>query len=327
VETFKSFEKQLYHINDLSFDDIALGLFQFQAQHNTVYQNYLKSLAVNPKSISRLSEIPFLPISFFKTHSIQTLQWKPETEFVSSGTTGTTSSRHLVRDKAFYLRHAKRCFESFFGDLRQYHFLALLPSYLERGNSSLVAMLDYFIRESQSSFSGFYLSDYEKLLKDIETLRQDVRKVIVWGASFALLDLAQYEPDLSHCLVFETGGMKGRRKELTREELYATLMRYFHVGEIFSEYGMTELLSQCYSTGSGRFRPPPSARILIRETTDPFHVGIESVGGINIVDLANFHSIAFIETEDLGKTTGEGTFEVMGRMDNSEVRGCNLLVQ
>jgi hypothetical protein len=327
VETFKSFEKQLYHINDLSFDDIALELFQFQALHNIVYRNYLESLAVNPKTISSLSGIPFLPIAFFKTHLIQTLQWKPETEFVSSGTTGTTASRHLIRDKAFYLHHAKRCFESFFGDLRQYHFLALLPSYLERKDSSLVAMLDYFIRESQSSFSGFYLSDYEKLLKDIERLRHDARKVIVWGVSFALLDLTKYQPDLSHCLIFETGGMKGRRKEVTREELHATLRQDFHVGEIFSEYGMTELLSQCYSTGNGLFKPPPSARILIRETTDPFHVGIESVGGINVVDLANFHSIAFVETEDLGKITGEGTFEVMGRLDNSEVRGCNLLVQ
>jgi hypothetical protein len=327
VETFKSFETQLYHLNDLCFDDIAVELFQLQAIHNPVYRHYLESLRVNPKSVNTLTGIPFLPISFFKTHLIQTHHWKPEAEFVSSGTTEKTASRHLIRDMSFYLNHARRCFESFFGDIKHYHFLALLPSYLERKNSSLVAMIDHFIRESQSTYSGFYLTNYDKLLRDIEALRGDSRKVILWGVSFALLDLAEFEPDLSHCMVFETGGMKGRRREVTRAELYETLKRSFHVGEIFSEYGMTELLSQCYSMGSGIFKPPASVRILIRETTDPFHVGTESVGGINVVDLANFHSVAFIETEDMGKIAGESGFEVMGRLDNSEVRGCNLLVQ
>lgn len=328
MDTFKSFETQLYNVNESNFEDIAISLFQFQATHNPTYRSYIQSLDIDLNLVDTLEKIPYLPISFFKNHTIQTGDWKPVEEFKSSGTTGTSSSRHLVRDLQFYLKHSKRCFEFFFGDIRQYHFIAVLPSYLERKSSSLVTMIDYFIRESQSPFSGFYLHNYEQMLKDVERLRFDARKTILWGVSFALLDIAEkHRPDLSHCLIFETGGMKGRRREITREELHSILKESFHVGEIFSEYGMTELLSQAYSQGNEMFRCPPCMKIMTRDITDPFQLVDESTGGINVVDLANFHSIAFIETEDLGKKSKNGSFEVLGRMDNSEVRGCNLLIE
>jgi len=328
VDTFKSFESQLYNINDLIFEDIALNLFRFQAGNNPIYRNYIQSLGIDIYSVNSLDRIPYLPISLFKRHTIQTGTWTAETVFMSSGTTETVQSQHLIKDLQFYLTHSKRCFEFFFGDLKDFHFLALLPSYLERTNSSLVTMLNYFIQESQSTHSGFYRDDYDRLLKTIAKLKKDKRKTILWGVSFALLDLAEkYHPDLSHCLVFETGGMKGKRKEITRSELHQLLKEGLHVREIFSEYGMTELLSQAYSKGNERFFCPPYMKIQVREITDPFNIGIDAVGGLNVVDLANFNTISFIETEDLGKRMPDGIFEVVGRMDNSEVRGCNLLLE
>lgn len=327
MDTFKSFESQLYDINDLSFQDIALSLFRVQAVNNPIYRNYIQCLKIDVSSISNLSQLPYLPISFFKRHLIQTGSWTPETEFQSSGTTESIPSRHLVKDIQFYLDHSKRCFEFFFGSIKDYHFLALLPSYLERKNSSLVTMMNHFIQESQSSSSGFFRNDYNRLLQTIEVLKKSKRKTVLWGVSFALLELAEkYKPDLSHCIVIETGGMKGRRKELTRAELHQILKSTFHVREIYSEYGMTELLSQCYSRGNEWFYCPPYIKVMVREVTDPFQVGIEAVGGLNIIDLANFNTISFIETEDLGRVARDGSFEVIGRMDNSEARGCNLMV-
>ena len=238
------------------------------------------------------------------------------------------TSQHEVRDLQFYLDHSARTFARFFGDLREYHFLALLPSYLERQGSSLVAMMDHFIRQSGSPYSGFYLHDTDKLLADIEKLRGDGRKTIVWGVTFALLDLAErHGPDLSHCLVFETGGMKGRRREITREELHATLCNAFRVESIYSEYGMTELLSQAYSYSSNVFECPPWMKVIGRDVTDPLEKGLtEATCGLNVIDLANWNSVAFIETEDLGRVYADGRFEVLGRFDNSDLRGCNLLV-
>ena len=250
-----------------------------------------------------------------------------ETEFKSSGTTESIPSRHLIKDIQFYLNHSKRCFEFFFGNLQDYHFLALLPSYLERTNSSLVTMMNYFIQESGSPQSGFFKNDYDRLLQTIVDLQNDRRKTILWGVSFALLDLCEkYNLDLSQCIIIETGGMKGNRKELTRAELHQILKSNFHVREIYSEYGMTELLSQCYSKGGEWFYCPPFVKILVREIADPFQVGIEAVGGLNIIDLANFNTISFIETEDLGRVATDGSFEVLGRIDNSEARGCNLMI-
>jgi phenylacetate-coenzyme A ligase PaaK-like adenylate-forming protein len=330
LDNNKSFESILYRVNEGNFDEIALQVFRFQAENNPVYAAYLKNLSIHTGGIYMLQEIPFLPISFFKTQTVKAGSWEPEVVFQSSGTTGMASSRHAVKDLPFYHRHSTRCFEFFFGPVSNYHFFALLPSYLERGNSSLVTMMDYFIRESKSEFSGFYLSDHAKLMADVQHARKDTsRKIIVWGVSFALLDLAEeFTADLSDCLIFETGGMKGRRQEITREQLHDTLTKTFGVSSIFSEYGMTELFSQAYSNGGTTFHTPPWMKVLIREVGDPFALlPAEKPGGLNVIDLANVNTVSFIETEDVGVLKKDGAFEVRGRLDNSDIRGCNLLVE
>ena len=327
MKTFKSFEEVLYTVNDWNFEDIALQLFRFQVENNTVYHDFVTHLRRGPAN--SLEEIPFLPISFFKTHNVQTGTWIPETTFTSSGTTGQTASRHLVKSSAWYLGHTERIFHQFFGPLGNYHVLALLPSYMEREGSSLVAMADYFIRKSSSVYSGFYLNNHDALVTKLLELKSSDKKVLLLGVTFALLDLAEtYAVDLSHCLIMETGGMKGKRPELTREEVHRYLCSRFNVPSILSEYGMTELLSQAYSFGRGRFLAPPAMKVVIRDINDPFdRVGMGKTGAINVIDLANIYSCAFIETQDLGKTHQDGSFEVLGRMDNSDVRGCNLLVE
>ncbi|MGC3948712.1 MAG: acyl transferase [Chryseolinea sp.] len=303
-----------------------MRLFRFQAQYNPVYKAFVQNLRTDVASIATVEQIPFMPISFFKDHTIKTGEWISEVVFTSSGTTGAATSRHHVASLDFYLRNAKRTFEYFFGSLTNYHFLALLPSYLERQGSSLIAMMDYFISESQSGRSGFYLYDVDKLMRDLKEIH-DSRTVVLWGVSFALLDLAENHPGRLGAMLFETGGMKGRRRELTREELHQTLTRAFDVNIIHSEYGMTELLSQAYTRGGSRFNSPPWMRIIGRDITDPLTKGLlNETAGINVVDLANLHSVAFIETQDLGKVFDDGSFEILGRMDNSDVRGCNLLV-
>lgn len=328
MERFKSFASSLYRVNDSNFEDIALDLFRFQAAHNPVYGSYLAHLRCQPAGVRSINEIPFLPISFFKTHSVKTGEWEPQTVYTSSGTTASVASRHLVYDESFYLSLSQQIFTRFFGELTGLHFLALLPSYLERKGSSLIAMMDYFIRKSESPHSGFYLNNTSELLQKLDFLKNDPRKTVLWGVSFALLELAeQHQPDLSHCLIVETGGMKGRRKELTREELHAVLCTRFSVPSIASEYGMTELMSQAYSMGKGYYSTPPWMKVLVRDINDPFQVvGKARTGILNVIDLANFHSCAFIETQDLGMIAQEGYFEVLGRADNSDVRGCNLLV-
>lgn len=327
MDTFKSFATLLYEVNDKSFADIALSLFRFQADHNPVYRQYIQNLRVDASKVGDINDIPFLPISFFKGHVIKTGDWKSDTVFTSSGTTGSQVSAHHVRDVAFYLGHAERCFEYFFGEISDYHFLAYLPSYLERRDSSLIAMMQHFIAKSKSPYSGFYLNNVDQLIHDINTLKKDHRKTILWGVSFALLDLAERQAvDVSHCLVFETGGMKGRRKEMIREELHAALKKDLHVKSIYSEYGMTELLSQAYMKND-RFNCPPWMKVMAREITDPLQKGlVGETGSLNVIDLANWHSVAFIETEDLGKVYQDGSFDVLGRLDNSDVRGCNLMV-
>ncbi len=252
----------------------------------------------------------------------------PDVIFTSSGTTGAITSRHVVPSLSFYLENCKRNFEFFFGSLSDYHILALLPSYLEREGSSLIAMVNFFIQKSESAHGGFYLNNYETLLEKIDQLRRDNRKVLLLGVSFALLELAEkFEVDLSHCMIMETGGMKGRRREMTREELHDFLQRRFNVKTIFSEYGMTELMSQAYSLGKGVYRTPPWMKVVIRDINDPFARELPGkTGGLNIIDLANLHSCAFIETQDLSKMAQDGSFEVLGRFDNSDIRGCNLLV-
>jgi phenylacetate-coenzyme A ligase PaaK-like adenylate-forming protein len=328
LDTFKSFEDSLYSVNESNFQDIALRLFRFQAENNLVYNQYLNFLNCNVDEIQSLEEIPFLPISFFKTKPIKTGNWQPEVEFSSSGTTGMTTSKHLIKDVSFYLRLSENIFERFYGPCENFHFLALLPSYLERKGSSLIAMMNHFIERSKSLHSGFYLNNHDELKRKLQFLKDDEKRVILWGVSFALLDLAESgEIDLSECIVIETGGMKGRRKESIRQDVHEYLSSRFHVNSIHSEYGMTELMSQAYSHSNGYYKTPPWMKILVREINDPFSIISTKTGMINVVDLANFHSCAFIETQDLGRIDDKGSFEVLGRIDNSDMRGCNLLVE
>jgi hypothetical protein len=329
LDTSKSFDLDIYSVNDGNFVDIALQVFHFQVENNFIYREYLNHLHVDAGAVQNLADIPFLPISFFKEQLVKTGAWVPETQFMTSGTSGQKSGIHPVRRLGFYLNHTERCFEYFFGHVSQYHFLALLPSYLERRDSSLVAMMDHLIKKSRSPFSGFYLHNIPQLLGDLARLRDEGKKTILWGVTFALLDLAErYYPDLSHCLVFETGGMKGRRPEITRAELHSLLTGAFKVDAIYSEYGMTELFSQAYSRGKNAFFCPPWMKMFARDMTDPLQKGLlNETGGINVIDLANLDSVAFIETEDIGKVYRDGSFEVLGRFDNSDVRGCNLMVE
>jgi hypothetical protein len=327
LETFESFEEVLYHVNGQSFDEIALKLFHFQAKLNPVYSEYIRHLGINPSSVDRPERIPYLPVSFFRTHEVKTGNWHTEVLFTSSGTTGSVSSRHAVYSLRFYLDNAARSFSFFYGDVYEFVMLALLPSYVERGGSSLIAMLEDFIAKGKGAPGGFFHNNHKGLLEVLN--QKDGKRVILWGVTYALLDLAdERELDLSNCIIMETGGMKGRRKEITRNELHDYLGLRFHSACIHSEYGMTELLSQAYSAGNGLFHCPPWMRVLLRDPEDPRDVAKSHPrGGINVIDLANIRSCAFIETQDLGRMGQNGSFEVLGRIDNSDIRGCNLLVE
>jgi hypothetical protein len=325
------------HLNALSavsannFTDLALALFRHQAAHCPPYAQWLAALGCRPETVDRLSAIPFLPIEFFKTHEVRTApaDWEPQELFLSSGTTLQQRSRHLVRDPQLYRYNAARIFESIYGPLSGYTFLALLPSYLEQGNSSLVAMVDYFAQVSGQEQPAFFLRDHAALLAALaEAKRDTTRQVMLIGVSYALLDLAaEYgpAPELQNLTVLETGGMKGRRREMIREELHAELQQAFGQAGIHSEYGMTELLSQAYSRGDGRFHCPAPLRVLLRDPSDPFSIGDRGDGAINVIDLANLDSCSFLETKDLARMHPDGSFEVLGRMDNSDVRGCNQM--
>lgn len=329
----EDFKDRLFNINAQNFEEHALALFRWQATHNVVYQEYIDHLRKDIYSITRLEDIPFLPITFFKNHQVvsQATEQKPVSweNFESSGTTGQQRSRHFVSDKEFYLRVCQHIFEQQYGPLNDFHVFALLPSYLERNNSSLVAMADHFIRESHSPLSGFYLYDYQALLERLAKAQHTKQPVLLLGVTFALLELAeQHRANLRGVTVMETGGMKGRRKEIIREELHLILKQGLKINSVHSEYGMTELMSQAYSMGSGIFKAPTWMRFFIRDINDPFLLNNQlSYGGINIIDLANVESCAFIETQDLGKYHIEDqSFEVLGRMDNTDTRGCNLMV-
>jgi hypothetical protein len=325
-ETFKN---QLQNLRPDLFEEQALALFRYQAQNNLVYRQYLEYLRIKPNNISQVHRIPFLPIEFFKSHEIKTGTFTAQVVYQSSGTTQQTRSSHYLPDDAFYKAHARQIFESVYGPVTDYIFLALLPSYLEQGHSSLVAMVDYFVSQSGQEIPGFYLQERDALLADIDLARQSNKKIMLFGVTYALLDLAEKvaPSSLQEVIILETGGMKGRRREMVRQELHAILKAAFGVNSIHSEYGMTELLSQAYSTGEGIFQPPHSLRILLRDPNDPLTVSAGMhTGGINIIDLANVDSCAFIETKDIGRLHGEGRFEVLGRFDNTDIRGCNLLV-
>lgn len=310
------------------FEELALDIFRFQYENQPVYQQYCKAIHRNPKEVKTIEEIPFLPIQFFKSHKILASGFTEEIIFSSSGTTGSQTSRHFVPDIELYRQIFRRAFSKFYGNIKEYIVLALLPSYLERTGSSLIYMAEDFIRESEHEDSGFYLNNYEALIQKLKQLDRNNQKILLIGVSFALLDLIEKEQfELKNTIIMETGGMKGRRKEITRKELHELLQNGFGVKNIHSEYGMTELLSQAYSAGEGLFYSPNSMEILIREPEDPFQIlPAGKTGGINIIDLANLYSCSFIATQDLGKKHHDGGFEVLGRFDESDIRGCNLMV-
>lgn len=310
------------------FEYLALETFRYQYQNSKIYKQFCDYLNRTVVSVTKLSEIPFLPISFFKSSEVVTGDLKSEITFTSSRTTGFETSKHFVKDVLLYQQSYLAAFEYFYGPISDYCVLALLPSYLEREGSSLIYMVDDFIKKSSHPNSGFYLDDLDGLQKKLRQLDDQGTKLILIGVSFALLDLIEeYRFELKSTLVMETGGMKGRRKEIVREELHQSLQQGFGVDKIHSEYGMTELLSQAYSKGDGLFETPPWMKIMIRDTEDPLSFTKDKkTGGVNIIDLANLNSCSFIATQDLGKVYEDGSFEILGRFDHSDIRGCNLMV-
>lgn len=306
----------------------ALQTFGYQYQHNQVYQRFCTLLGRTPDKVRQLTDIPFLPIEFFKSEAVYCGNERPTTVFTSSGTTGSQTSRHYVKDLAVYQQSFRQGFADFYGNIEEYTVLALLPSYLERTGSSLITMVADLIERSASADSGFYLNEYDLLAEKLTSLDRSGRKVLLIGVSFALLDLVEtHRFQLKNTIVMETGGMKGRRKELIREELHAILCEGFGVEHIHSEYGMTELLSQAYSAGSGLYESVRWLKVLIRDTNDALSYQRPlKTGGINLIDLANIHSCSFIATQDLGRLHPDGKFEVLGRFDNADIRGCNLLI-
>ncbi|MGZ2370912.1 LuxE/PaaK family acyltransferase [Ancylomarina sp. YFZ004] len=322
-------KEDLFNIKtDEEFIQIALKVFRFQATNNPVYARFIELLNIDVNSVDHLDKIPFLPIEFFKSHKVVSTNEEAKAVFTSSGTSGNLTSRHFVPDLGIYEDSFTKGFEAFYGSVNDYCILALLPSYLEREGSSLIYMMEKLIKESGHPQSGFYLNNHEELIANLAELKAQNQKVLLLGVSFALLELAEnHQLDLGDVIVMETGGMKGRRKELTREELHSIFTSRLGVDKIHSEYGMTELLSQGYSKGDSLFETPAWMKILIRDAYDPF--SFEKTGrsgGVNVIDLANLYSCSFIETQDLGKIHADGKFEILGRFDNSDIRGCNLLV-
>ena len=320
-----------FSISDISknnFDSKAIEIFHIQAQNNLVYKEYLEHLRVDPKSVKKISEIPFLPISFFKTHKVFDRNKKEVVSFTSSGTTGINTSKHYVSDLSIYENAFIKGFELFYKSIENYCILALLPSYLERDGSSLIYMTEKLIELSGHKNSGFYLHNLDELSEVLEELDNSNQKTILLGVSYALLDLIEKRNfKLKNTIVIETGGMKGQRKEMIKEEFYQILREGFGVNEIHSEYGMTELLSQAYSQNTGEYYTPDWMTVSIRDVNDPFCI-LENgkSGGINIIDLANIDSCSFIATQDIGRINPNGSFSVLGRFDNSDIRGCNLLI-
>lgn len=321
---------QIFSIkNEATFNEVALSIFKHQAKNCFVYRDYISHLNIGTSAVKDYKQIPFLPISFFKSHQILSTADEPEILFSSSGTTGQITSKHLISDVKIYEESYNKAFEQFYGNPKDICILALLPSYLEREGSSLIYMVDDLLKQSKHPQSGYFLHDLNALHQILSTLKEAKQKTILIGVTYALLDFVeQFQIDFPELIVMETGGMKGKRKEMVREELHETLYAGFGVKNIHSEYGMTELLSQGYSYGQGIFNCPPWMKILLRDTSDPLSLvqGKQS-GGINVIDLANINSCSFIATQDLGKVYEDGSFEVLGRFDNADIRGCNLLVQ
>lgn len=314
--------------NQKQFEKIALKVFRYQYENNVVYREFCEFLNIEKGNIKSISQIPFLPIQFFKSHNILSSANEIQQTFTSSGTTGMSTSKHLVTDLSLYEESYRNAFSEFYGNIEDYAVLALLPSYLEREGSSLIYMINDLIERSNNSNSGFYLKNYDELIVKLANLDASGQNVLLIGVTYALLDLIEKQKfQLKNTIIMETGGMKGQRKEMIREELHAILCNGFGVKSIHSEYGMTELLSQAYSLGNGIFECPNWMSVLIRDTEDALsYVDYGKTGGINVIDLANINSCSFIATQDLGKKYPNNSFEVMGRFDNSDIRGCNLMV-
>lgn len=322
-------KNEIFNIqNQEEFTSIALSIFKHQFKNNKVYRSFCSLLNIYYSDIKHIEEIPFLPIQFFKSHKILSTTDTVQQIFTSSGTTGSTTSKHQVTDISLYEKSYFKAFKHFYGNIEEYTILALLPSYLERKGSSLIYMVDDLIKKSKKPKSGFYLNNLSTLKDTLIELDNNGEKVLLIGVSFALLDLVEtYTFNLKNTIIMETGGMKGRRKELVRNELHEILRYGFGVNHIHSEYGMTELLSQAYSKGNGIFNTPPWMKILIRDTENPLEIlSNGKTGGINVIDLANVNSCSFIATQDLGKIYSDSSFEILGRFDHSDIRGCNLLI-
>lgn len=331
ITEFENLRKRIFNIKSYSdFRETALQIFNYQFNNNKVYHDFIISLGKNPAEIRTTADIPFLPVEFFRNHKIVTGSLPVEMVFESSGTTGFIPGKHFINDLGLYEESFLKSFRLFYGEPEKFLIAALLPSYTERSGSSLIYMADNLIRRSQYPESGFYKDNYEDLIPVLKKAGKERATILLLGVSFALLDLAENRsPDLSGVIVMETGGMKGRRKELTRYEVHDILKEKLNVSSIHSEYGMTELLSQAYSKGNGIFYCPPWMKIVIRDPLDPLTLMNEpgQTGGINIIDLANINSCSFIATSDLGKVHADEGFEVIGRFDNSDIRGCNLMVE
>lgn len=314
--------------NANQFKKIALEVFRFQAENNLVYKQFISHLNVDINAITKVEEIPFLPISFFKSHEVLSTKNAIQKTFFSSGTTAQVRSKHHVTDISVYEKSFRKGFQQFYGNIEEYTVLALLPNYLENESSSLVYMVDDLIKKSKNPESGFFLDNLPKLAKKLSELDQKGQKIILIGVTYALLDLVEMQKfHLKNTIIIETGGMKGRRKEIIREELHSILKNGFGVKNIHSEYGMTELLSQAYLQDNGIFKTPPWMKILIRDTEDALQLlPNNKTGGINVIDLANINSCSFIATQDLGKKFNDTGFTVLGRFDHSDIRGCNLLI-
>lgn len=331
-------KRKVLEVNSANFEDLAIEIFNFQALHNPIYQSFLRMLDCSVSSIRSMDQIPFLPIELFKTYQVQTGFSPVLFDFESSGTTGQVPSKHAVCDPEFYKENSLNAFNQLFGSLTDYHIFALLPSYLERNTSSLVFMMDHFIQESKSEFSGFFLNQYPELVSQIKEALKTNRKIWLMGVTFGLLDWIDSGQDFSfwneainegRIIVMETGGMKGRREEWIRDRIHTYMMDHMGCRQVASEYGMTELFSQAYSFSDGIFVPAKTMQVLLREVNDPFSL-VKSpgkVGGIKVIDLANVESCSFVETKDLGSLEEDGIrFKVLGRFDNSEMRGCSMMV-
>lgn len=318
----------IFSLQESGLEAAALEVFRYQYQENDLYRAYVNALHKSPASVKSIYEIPYLPIQFFKSHTVVAGHFEPELLFESSGTTQTVNSRHLVKDAAIYTRSFMTAFEQFYGPVSDYVILGLLPSYLERQHSSLVRMVQEMVERSGHAESGFYLYEHDKLSQHLQALEARGQKVLLIGVTFGLLDFAeQYTLQLRNTIVMETGGMKGRREEWTRQEVHQFLKERLGAAVIHAEYGMTELLSQAYSKGDGLFETPPWMKVLLRDENDPFQISAsKGAGVINVIDLANIYSCAFIATEDIGRMHADGRFEILGRLDNSALRGCSLMV-